>query len=99
MVYTTALEAETGRWQGVRGEERVCRNCKGEEVENVKHWLLRCTGIAEERKKLIMTMKEKFEWQNMGNDERVVAVLSYACRDNGVGRSVEMWRKRFMTEA
>ncbi len=33
-----------------------------------------------------------------GDDERVAAVLSYACResDDGVGRGVEkMWRKRF----
>ena len=31
----------------------------------------------------------------MDDDERVVAVLSYACRVDGVGRGVEMWRKRF----
>ena len=32
----------------------------------------------------------------MEDDERVAAVLSYACRDNGEGRGVEkMWRKRF----
>ena len=32
----------------------------------------------------------------MEDDERVAAVLSYACRDDGVGRGVEkMWRKRF----
>ena len=36
------------------------------------------------------------EWQSMEDDERVAAVLSYACRDDGVGRGVEkMWRKRF----
>ena len=40
----------------------MCRNCRSEEVENVKHWLLRCTGMAEEREKLIMTMREKVEW-------------------------------------
>ena len=33
----------------------MCRNCRSEEVENVEHWLLRCTGTAEEREKLIMT--------------------------------------------
>ena len=54
---TTALEVETGRWQGVRREERVCRNCRSEEVENVDHWLLRCTGMAEVREKLVMTMR------------------------------------------
>ena len=51
---------------------------------------------AEEREKLIMTMREKVEWQSMEDDERVAAVLSYACRDDGVGRGVEkMWRMRF----
>ena len=52
--------------------------------------------MAEEREKFIMTMREKVEWQCMEDDERDVAVLSYACRDDGVGRGVEkMWRKRF----
>ena len=26
----------------------MCRNCRSEEVENVEHWLLRCTGMAGE---------------------------------------------------
>ena len=48
----------------------------------------------EEREKLIMTVREKVEWQSTEDDERVAAVLSYACRDDGVGRGVEkMWRK------
>ena len=55
------------------------RNYRSEEVDNVEHWLLRCTGMAEETEKLIMTMREKVEWQSMEDDERVVAVLSNAC--------------------
>ena len=35
----------------------------------MEHWLLRCTGMAEEREKLIMTMREKVEWQSMEDDE------------------------------
>ena len=77
---TTALEVETGRWRGVRREERVCRNCRSEEMENVEHWLLRCTSM--ERENLIMTMRQKVEWQSMEDDETVATVLSYACRDN-----------------
>ena len=58
------------------------------------YWLLRCTGMAEEREKFIMTMREKVEWQSMEDDERVAAVLSYVCRDDGVRRGVEkMWQK------
>ena len=55
------------------------------------------TGMAEEREKLIMTMREKVEWQSMEDDERVAEVLSYAYRDDGVGRDVEkMWWKHFL---
>ena len=88
---TAALEVETGRWQGVSREGRVCRNCRSEEVENVEHWLLSCTGMAEEREKLIMKMREKVKWQSMEDDERVAAVLSYACRDDGVGSTIVSW--------
>ena len=49
---------------------------RSEEVENVEHWLLRYTGMAEEREKLIMTVREKVEWQSMEDDERVAAASS-----------------------
>ena len=52
-----SMEVEIGRWRGVSREGRVCRNCRSEEVESVEHWLSRCTGMAEEREKLIMTMR------------------------------------------
>ena len=45
-------------------------HCRSEEVENVEHWLLTCTGMAEEREKLIMTMREKVEWQSMEDDKK-----------------------------
>ena len=35
-----------------------------------------------------------------GGDERVAAVLSYACRDDAVRKGVEkMWRKRFFDQS
>ena len=76
------LEVETGRWRGVRREERVCKD-----------------GI-KEREKLIMPMWGGGWSGRVWKMTRVAAVLGYACRDNGVGRSAEkMWGKRFMTEA
>ena len=37
-------------------------------------------------------------WQNLEDSGRVTAVLGYACRSNGVGRSVERtWQKQFVT--
>ena len=38
---TAALRIETGRWSGLKREERLCRQCRLEEVEDVEHFLLR----------------------------------------------------------
>ena len=44
--------------------------------------------------------REKVEGLSKEDDERVASVLSYACRDDGVGRGVEkMWRKRFFDQS
>ena len=40
------------------------------------------------------------EWQRMEDREKVTEVLDYACRNGGVGRSVErIWWRRFVTNA
>ena len=35
-----AFQIETGRWHGLKREERVCKECDSGEVEDVCHWLL-----------------------------------------------------------
>ena len=66
---TAGLEVETGRWQGVSGEERLCKNCQSEEVEDVEHLLMRCS-VADEREKLVRLMREKVVvWQNLEDSE------------------------------
>ena len=60
---TAGLEVESGRWWGVSREERVCKNCQSEEVEDVEHLLMRCSSVADEREKLVRLMREKVvEW-------------------------------------
>ena len=34
------LQIETGRWKGVPREERLCRECGMNQVEDCDHWLL-----------------------------------------------------------
>ena len=41
---TAAFQMETGRWQGVKREDRVCKECNSGEVEDVTHGFLRCTA-------------------------------------------------------
>ena len=41
---TAALRIETGRWSGLKREERSYRQCTVEEVEDEEHLLLMCEG-------------------------------------------------------
>ena len=90
---TAELGVETGRWHGVRREERICKNCRSGEVEDVKHVVMRCTYVEEEREKLEELMNGRVEgWQDMDDNVRVMVIMDRACRDEAVGRAVErMW--------
>ena len=37
---TVELGIETGRWQGLRRKDRVCKECSSGEVEDVGHFVL-----------------------------------------------------------
>ncbi len=37
------LEIETGRWQNKPVEERICKVCESDEVENEFHFIFSCT--------------------------------------------------------
>ena len=54
---TAYLRIETGRWKGEGREERKCKECSGQEVEDVKHFLLKCAKWQDEREKLIGRVK------------------------------------------
>ena len=87
---TAALRMETGRWGGLKREERLCKQCRLEEVEDEEHFLLRCEGWTQERE----VMTEYVEMQVGATDDRKVAlILDQACCDGRVGRAVEkMWQ-------
>jgi len=46
---TAELQVEVGRWRGLKREERKCTECDSEEVEDVKHFLMRCNAWKGER--------------------------------------------------
>ena len=58
---TAELRIETGRWCGLRRDERICTMCDSGEVEDVDHFLLHCTGLVEERMEMERLMKETVE--------------------------------------
>ena len=53
---TAELRIETGRWRGLKREERICKNRRSGEVEEAKHLVMRCELVKEERGKLLELM-------------------------------------------
>ena len=50
---TAELQVEVGRWRGLRREERKCTKCDSGEVEDLKHFLMRCKAWNGEREELM----------------------------------------------
>ena len=94
---TAELRVETGRWNGLKKEERICKQCTMGEVENEEHFLLRCEGYAEERKTIVGYMGELVEgWQEMDAKKKLALVMDCACTDGRMGRAIQkMWSSRF----
>ena len=68
---TAELRIETGRWCGLRRDERICKMCDKEKWSII--FLLHCTGMIEKRKEVEGLMKETVEeWQEMEGKEKVV---------------------------
>ena len=55
---TVELMVETGRWIGLKREDRICGRCGLMEVENVDHFVLRCDGLVREKEVLMERMTE-----------------------------------------
>ena len=53
------LEVETGRWRGVSRDQRICKNCTLNKVEDENHFLFECGMHVTERKELYNMIKAK----------------------------------------
>ena len=100
---TEALRIETGRWSGLKREERSCRQCTVEEVEGEERFLLRCEGW---RQELEGEMLAGFMGDLVGefctatHDRKLALILDHACSNGRVGKAVEkMWQRRFLQSA
>ena len=50
---TAAFQMETGSWQGVKREYKVCKECNSGEVEDATHGLLRCPAWSSHQQSLL----------------------------------------------
>ena len=77
---TVELRVETGRWWGLKRAERICKNCRSGEVEDVEQLVIRCEQVQEERGKLMELMDERVEeWQGMAENKRLAVTMDTEC--------------------
>ena len=93
---TAELGIEVGRWHGVRREDRVCKECGNEEVEDIDRFVMRCEYVVEERVRMERLMIDRVEeWNELGAKENVAMVMDRMCRDEVVARAVEkIWGEK-----
>ena len=96
---TAQLRIETGRWKGEGREERKCKECSGQEVEDAKHFLLKCARWQDERELIerVKGTQRGGEFEAADDDEKLTMILDGACKERGVGMAIrKMWKKRFV---
>ena len=92
------LQIETGRWKGVPREERLCRECGMNEVEDCDHWLLRCSRWDIERRHLLANVQQRLpNFASIIDDmQRSAVITDLACEDRRTAQLIySMWTARF----
>ena len=99
---TNRLRIETGRWVGEREEERVCKVCLSNEVEDETHFLLACPFYVIQRTEMFAKIREACNLDDiemMNNDWQLEILIGVGWRKSGKGiREIvlEYVRKAYM---
>ncbi len=56
-------KVETGRWNGLKREERICRQCTMGEIEDEEVSLLRCEDLKQEREAILDCKYDQCSWR------------------------------------
>ena len=72
---TTFIRIEIARRSGLKREERSCGQCTVEEVEDEKHFLLRCEGWRQEKEMAAERMEEMASEFVSATDHRKVVLI------------------------
>ena len=53
-------EEEKGRHRKISKDQRTCRQCSSQEIEDLKHFLINCNNYTTERRRLLDILKETY---------------------------------------
>ena len=74
------LEIETGRWRNIPRNQRYCKNCIKQSIEDENHFLFECQLYQNERKEFYNTTKSKInvDLSRNPNNERNLEKIFYS---------------------
>ena len=67
------LGIETGRWRQRREQERWCKVCLCQDVEDERHFLLECCMYVRERVKMFDRIRQECELEYVEDEPRMAA--------------------------
>src|SRR5262249_4921478 len=82
---TNKLRIETGRWVGEREEERVCKVCLSQEIEDEKHFLLGCSKYVRERVEMFERIRQECKLdviEQVDEDSQLQILIGIGWREN-----------------
>ena len=95
IICTAPFQMETGRWHGLKREERVCKECDSGEVEDVVHWMIRCPAWIGHREALL---KQYHDHSSNSDEDTTARILCLACHNHKTAAVIHtMWKARFGT--
>ena len=86
-----------GRWQGIRREEWLCKQCDSGVVEDVYHWMVECNAFGSAREPLLELMEDLDDGFNQKTKEqKTTSILTNACSHYQLLSCVSaLWMARF----
>ena len=78
-------------------EERVCRECSVDEIEDTCHWMISCPAWSNLRQPLIECARKLIDdFEEMEIDSKTASILDHACKDLKTAKLLyAMWCERF----
>ena len=83
------LAIERGRYKNIKSENRICKNCQTQEIENEIHFLINCPKYSYERENLFshvaktcinfekLSHQNKFIWLMTSEDTDIIIKVAY----------------------
>ena len=88
------LQIEVGRWKDVALEDRYCRVCGDDVLENEYHFLMYCEGLAKSRTDFYLEMHNKYDVDMYGPQDEVMSAMPSNQCIKTTARHVEiMWKE------